>query len=73
MKGALPATTTTLSYGLTTDSAGAKNWTDIGGSNVATGTGTSSTQTINVYGQLAAGQAVAPDSYSDTITATISY
>lgn len=73
MKGALSGTTTTLGYSLTTDSAGLNNWTDIGGSNVSTGTGTGGTQTVTVYGQLAANQTVAPDSYSDTVTATLSY
>jgi spore coat protein U-like protein len=37
------------------------------------GTGNGAAQAITVYGQAAAGQYVAPGSYADTITATITY
>jgi spore coat protein U-like protein len=35
------------------------------------GTGTSSAQTINIYPQAAAGQNVAPGTYTDTVTASV--
>lgn len=61
-----------LNYVLTTDSAHTTNWGNSTGSWVA-GTGNGSTQAITVYGQVAAGQYVAPGAYSDTITATVNY
>ncbi len=63
---------TTLSYQLTQDGAHATNWGNSTGSWVG-GTGSGSSQTLTVYGQVAAGQYVAPGSYSDTITATVNY
>lgn len=62
----------TLSYQLTQDGAHATNWGNSTGSWVG-GTGNGSSQTLTVYGQVAAGQYVAPGSYSDTITATVNY
>jgi spore coat protein U-like protein len=41
--------------------------------NALAGTGTGSTQTITAYGIVLSGQTVAPGSYADTITATITY
>lgn len=63
----------TLSYGLYSN-AGAT--TVIGstiGTNTISNTGTGSSQTITVYGQVPAAQAVAPGVYTDTVTVTITY
>jgi spore coat protein U-like protein len=38
-----------------------------------TGTGNGAIQALTVYGQTPAGQYVSPGSYTDTITATITY
>src|ERR1700758_48857 len=43
------------------------------GTDTVAGTGNGSAQTLTVYGQVSAGQYVAPGAYSDTITATITY
>jgi len=62
-----------LAYSLTSDSAHAVNWGQSVGTDTVAGTGNGSAQAITVYGQVAAGQYVAPGSYSDTITATVTY
>ena len=59
-----------LSYKLFTDATHTNNWGDTTG-NELTGTGNTN---ITVYGQVAAGQIVAPGTYTDTMTtATISF
>lgn len=63
----------TLGYGLFRDSAHTQNWGNTIGTDTQTGTGNGSAQSLTVFGQIAAGQFVAPGSYSDTITATITY
>jgi spore coat protein U-like protein len=64
-----------LNYVLSTTSDGKTNWDDIvtSGGHVITGTGTGSSVAIPVYGVLAANQTLVADSYSDSITATITY
>jgi spore coat protein U-like protein len=62
-----------LKYVLTQDTAHAVNWGQTVGTDTEAGTGNGSAQTLTVYGQVAAGQYVAPGSYSDTITATVTY
>lgn len=61
-----------LAYALYTDSAHTTNWGNTSGSWVA-GTGNGSAQGLTVYGQIAAGLYVTPGSYTDTITATVTY
>lgn len=59
-----------LSYKLFTDAARTNNWGDTTG-NEDTGTGNAS---VTVYGQIAAGQVVAPGTYTDTMsTATTTF
>ncbi len=62
-----------LSYSVYSDSSRATVWGATVGTNTVTGTGTGSAQTINVYGRIPAGQLPTPGSYTDTITATITY
>jgi len=57
-----------LGYGLYTDSAHATNFATLASTN-----GTGSPIVTTIYGQVAAGQYVAPGSYTDTITATVTY
>ena len=66
--------TKTLNYSLSTISSGGTNWDDIGGANVASGTGSGVGQSITVYGRVPSGQTspIVGD-YSDTITATIDF
>jgi spore coat protein U-like protein len=63
----------TLSYGLFQDAGHTVNWGLTVGTDTVAGTGNGSAQAITVYGQTAAGQYVAPGSYADTITATVTY
>ena len=67
--------TSTLSYNLFTNSSDTTIFGDgtTSGSTTASGTGNGNAQTIPVYGAIPAGQFVSPGSYSDSITATISY
>jgi spore coat protein U-like protein len=63
----------TLNYALYQDSGHSTNWGQTVGTDTEAGTGNGSAQTITVYGQVAASQFVSPGSYSDTITATVTY
>jgi spore coat protein U-like protein len=63
----------TLGYALYSDSVRTKNWGNTVGTDTVAGTGSGSAQTLNVYGQVPAGQTPVPGSYADTITATLTY
>lgn len=63
----------TLNYALYQDSGHSTNWGQTVGTDTEAGTGNGSAQTITVYGQVAASQFVTTGSYSDTITATVTY
>lgn len=62
-----------LGYSLFSDSSRSVNWGSTIGSDTITGTGNGSSQPLTVYGQATAGQYVTPGSYTDTITATVTY
>ena len=62
-----------LNYSLFQDSAHSTNWGNTVGTDTLAGTGNGSAQSLTVYGQIPANQYVTPGSYSDTITATITY
>jgi spore coat protein U-like protein len=62
-----------LGYALFSDAARTVNWGQTIGTDTVTGTGNGIAQAITVYGQATAGQFVAPGSYTDTITATVTY
>ncbi len=64
----------TVNYQLFVDSGHASAWGDgSAGTTMATGTGTGNPVSINVYGLVPAQSTPMPGSYSDTITATISF
>ncbi|GAB7524450.1 hypothetical protein PBS_34370 [Paraburkholderia sp. 2C] len=62
-----------IAYDLFQDAAHSDHWGNTVGTDVYTGTGSGSSQAISVYGSLAAGTVPAPGTYSDTITATLTY
>lgn len=64
----------TVSYQLYTNSARSTIWGDgTSSTSMATGTGTGAATTVTVYGTVPAQATPRPDSYSDTVTATISF
>ena len=62
-----------LNYSLYSNSARTTNWGMTVGTDTVSGTGNGAAQAITVYGQIPSGQLVAPGSYTDTITASITY
>ncbi|WP_348264700.1 spore coat U domain-containing protein [Telmatobacter sp. DSM 110680] len=62
-----------LSYKLFSNSGYSTNWGNTVGTDTLLGVGTGVAQSLTVYGQIPAGQWVRPGSYSDTITATLTY
>ena len=62
-----------LSYSMFSDPSRSINWGQSVGSDTVTGTGNGAVQALTVYGQTPSGQYSAPGSYTDTITATITY
>jgi spore coat protein U-like protein len=69
----LTSGTQTLNYALYSNSARTTNWGNTIGTDTTTGTGTGTNQSLTVYGQIPANQSLIPGTYSDTITATITY
>lgn len=73
--------TTFVNYGLYTDSARSNAWTTTtspssctgGSSTCALGTGSGSNQSITVYGRIPVQATPAPNTFNDTVTATITY
>ena len=63
----------TLSYTLYSNSGQTTNWGNTVGTDTVAGKGTGTSQSLTVYGQIPAGQRLTPGSYSDTITATLTY
>jgi spore coat protein U-like protein len=62
---------TTLSYQMFQNSSDTINWGNTVGTNTVAGTGTGNPQVINIYALLKAAQYVAPGSFTDTITASV--
>ena len=66
--------TATLGYNLYTTTGDTTVWGDGTGSTASVaGTGTGSNQTLTVYGKIPTGETSLSGTYSDTITATITY
>ncbi|WP_277968048.1 Csu type fimbrial protein [Sphingomonas echinoides] len=63
----------TLTYTVYSDAARSTLWGSTINTNTVAGTGTGSSQSLNVYGRIPAGQLPTPGAYSDTLTATITY
>ena len=63
----------TLNYSIFQNSTWTQNWGNTVGTDTVAGTGNGTAQTITAYGQMAAGQSGNPATYTDTITATITY
>jgi len=61
-----------LAYSLYQDSGRTTAWGNTSGTG-ASGTGTGSLQTLTVYGRVTAGQTPPPGSYTDTVTATVTF
>lgn len=62
-----------LNYSLSRDSGRTLNWGNTVATDTLGGTGNGAVQPLTVYGRIAAGQFVAPGSYTDTIIATVTY
>jgi len=62
-----------LKYSLFSNSTRTTNWGNTVHTDTVAGTGTGSAQSLTVYGQVPAGQSAGPGSYTDTITATVTY
>jgi spore coat protein U-like protein len=63
----------TLGYQMFRDGALTQNWGNTAGTDTQAGAGNGVAQVLTVYGQIAAGQAVTPGPYADTITVTVTY
>jgi spore coat protein U-like protein len=68
-----PAVGSTLAYNLFSDSGWTVIWGNTAANHWVTGTGTGSSLTIPVYGQIAAGLPLTVGTYGDSVTATITY
>ncbi|UKE52034.1 spore coat protein U domain-containing protein [Xanthomonas translucens] len=62
-----------LTYELYRDAARSQRWGSTLNSDTQTGTGTGSTQSLTLYGQVPAGQTPPPGSYSDVVKVTVTY
>lgn len=62
-----------LGYKLFSNTGRTANWGNTVGKDTVASVGTGVLQTLTVYGQIPAGELVAPGSYTDTITATLTY
>jgi spore coat protein U-like protein len=65
--------TALLNYGLYQNSTHTTNWGNTAATNWVAGTGAGVAQPLTVYGQITAAQYVTPGTYTDTITATVTY
>lgn len=66
--------TGSLNYALYSDSGRSTNWGNTTAVDVVEGTGSGAVQTLTVYGRIPQGQnTVAAGSYTDTVTATVTY
>ncbi len=71
----MTAGASTLGYNLFRDAANTLNWGNTVGTDTLSGTSSTSTlaNTINIYGQIPAGENAAVGSYTDTVIMTVTY
>jgi spore coat protein U-like protein len=71
----MTATSGTLGYKLFRDSGYTLNWGNTVGTDTLSGTSSASSlsNTINIYGQIPAGETAAIGTYTDTVTMTVTY
>ncbi len=62
-----------LGYSLFSNAGRTVNWGNTVGTDTVSGTGTGTTQSLNVFGRIPASQTVGPGSYRDTIVVTITF
>lgn len=65
--------TPVLNYGLYQDSGHTTNWGQTVGTDTVHKTGSGSSQSTTIYGQIPSGQYQTPGTYTDTVTATITW
>jgi len=63
----------TVNYSLFSDSGRTTNWGNTVGTDTVASTGTGASQSFTVYGRVPAQSTPAPATYTDTITATVTY
>ena len=63
----------TVPYGLFRDAARSLNWGQTAPTDTVAGVGTGSAQVLTVYGRVTAERVVTPGTYTDVITATVTY
>ncbi len=63
----------TVNFGLYRDAARTLNWGNTVGSDMQSGTGSGTGQTLTVYGRVPTQNAPAAGAYSSTITATVTF
>lgn len=63
----------TVTYALYRDSGRTQTWGNTQGTDTLAGTGNGSSQTLTVYGRVAAQSTPAPGAYADTVNVTITY
>ena len=63
----------TVDYQMYQDAGRTKNWGETDLTDTVSGTGSGAVQTITVYGRVPVQTTPAPDTYTDTVTVTVSY
>ena len=69
----MAAGATTIQYQMFTNTGHTTNWGNTVGTDTVAATGNGANQSYTVYGQVPAQTSVAPGSYSDTVTVTVTY
>jgi len=64
---------TTIQYQMFTNSGHTTNWGNTVGTDTVSATGNGTNQSYTVYGQVPVQTSVAPATYSDTVTVTVTY
>ena len=67
------SSTATVDYKMFSDSGRTVNWGNTVGTDTVSGTGNGAAQTLTIYGQVPNQTTPAPDTYTDTVTVTVTY